>query len=305
MASPTSRSTSDAETFLGEARTAVDAYLARWAHAAKRDPGGRIGEAIAYALESPGKRLRPALLLAAYQDLGGTGDAAEIAAAVEIVHTYSLVHDDLPCMDNDALRRGRPTAHCAFDVPTATTAGFHMVPLAARALAAGVDRVGRGPDATAELAGMLFEAAGARGMIGGQVMDLEAEGRALTPTELTALHRAKTGALIGASPVMGAIAAGAPVAAVRAVRAYGEAVGLAFQIVDDVLDATATSAALGKTAGKDARQGKATFAQLLGVSGARAAAEREARRAIDHLGGGGIDSTRLRTIAEFIVQRSS
>jgi geranylgeranyl pyrophosphate synthase len=301
----THRSTADIGAFLREARAAVDAYLVRVGADAERALGGDVGRAVAYALGTPGKRLRPALLLAAYQDLGGTGDATPLAAAVEIVHTYSLVHDDLPCMDDDDLRRGRPTVHRAFDAPTATLAGFRMVPLAARVLAEGAAALGLPSERLRAIACTLLDAAGATGMIGGQVLDLEGEGKALDLAALTAIHRAKTGALITASAVMGALAAGADEAAMAAVRGYGEAVGLAFQIVDDVLDATATSAELGKTPGKDALQDKATFAKLLGLDGARTAAEREMERAIAQLGSGGVDSTVLRGIAEFIVTRRS
>ena len=296
-------STSDATAFLAAARATVDATLAR--HARVAAAGGRVGGAIAYALGTPGKRLRPALFLATYRETGGRGDAGEAAAAVEIVHTYSLVHDDLPCMDDDDLRRGRATVHRAFDVPSATEAGYRMVALAARVLAAGAARLGLSAAQLGELARVLFTAVGAEGMIGGQVLDLEAEGRELDVEAVTALHRAKTGALIAASAELGAIASG-PAPPVRAgVRAYGEALGLAFQIVDDVLDATASSAALGKTAGKDVQQGKATFVAVTSPADARATAAREAAKAMDRLGQVGLHSTLLGGIADFIVHRRS
>lgn len=295
---------SEIATFLNDARARVDAVLARWAEIVEVDPGGAVGEAIAYSLRGNGKRLRPALLLAAFQETGGQGVATELAAAVEVVHTYSLVHDDLPCMDDDALRRGRATTHRVYGVEVAMVAGFKMVPLAASILSAGAQRLDLDPAETRRVARILFRAAGVDGMIGGQVMDLEAEGRSPDLPGLMAVHRAKTGALITASAVMGAVAARAGRATERAVEQYADEVGLAFQIVDDVLDATATTEELGKTAGKDARQRKASYSTLLGALAAREAARAEVGRAIDHLGRGGIDSTLLRGFAHRIVDRS-
>ena len=230
---------------------------------------------------------------------------SEIATAVEIVHTYSLVHDDLPCMDDDDLRRGRPTTHRKFGVGVAVEAGVAMVPLAARVLAAGCEQLGLATETMGEIGMELFRAAGASGMIGGQVLDLEAEGRPISLDELREIHRCKTGALITASAAIGAMAAGATAARLASVRAYGCEIGVAFQIADDVLDATATSQELGKTAGKDARQHKATFATLLGTQTAMEEAQDAVRRAMDHLGGGGIDSPLLGSLAKFVVDRRS
>jgi geranylgeranyl pyrophosphate synthase len=223
-----------------------------------------------------------------------------------VVHAYSLVHDDLPCMDDDALRRGRPTTHRAFDVATATRAGFHMVALAARVLAHGMDRLDLSPGRRRAVALELFGAAGAGGMIGGQWLDLEAEGRAIPIPALEEVHRRKTGALIAASCVIGGLAASdaVPAAHLDALRAYGQAIGLAFQIADDVLDATATSAQLGKTAGKDAARAKSTFATLLGVGPARVEAERLAGAAVARLRQAGLVSATLTDLAHYIVTRS-
>lgn len=265
----------------------------------------RIGPAIAYALESPGKRLRPALVMAVYRELGGTGDVAPLAAAVEVVHCYSLVHDDLPCMDDDDLRRGRPTTHRQFGVEAATEAGYRMIPLAGRVLAAGAARLHLDTGVVGAMAAELFGAAGARGMIGGQMLDLEAEGRSLTQEELERMHRGKTGALIAASAVLGAQAAGADQERVAALRGYGEEIGIAFQIADDLLDASGSSAELGKTAGKDARQQKATFATVLGLGAARAEAAHRVARAVDHLRRGKVDSMLLVDLAHFMVERRS
>lgn len=298
-------STTNLNGFLVEARVATNAVLDEWCDRVRRDLPGDVGEAVVYSLSARGKRLRPALVLGVYRELGGEGDVVEIAAAVEVMHTYSLVHDDLPCMDDDDLRRGRSTTHREFGVAAAVEAGVAMVPLAARVLAAGCARLGLSEARLGKIGAELFHAAGASGMIGGQVLDLEAEGRPVSLDDLREIHRRKTGALIAASAVIGAIAAGASSSRLAPVREYGREIGVAFQIADDVLDATATSQELGKTAGKDARQQKATFATLLGTEAAMAEAHDHIRRAIDHLGGGGIDSPLLCSLANFIVNRRS
>jgi geranylgeranyl diphosphate synthase, type II len=297
--------TSDAAAFLAEARDAVNAVFAARADEVRRTCTGRVGDAIVYALEGPGKRLRPALTLAVYRDAGGRGDAAELAAAVEVIHTYSLVHDDLPCMDDDDLRRGRPTVHRAFDVPTATEAGLRMVPLAARFVWRGGTALGLPPRTIGEIGRTLFAAAGAAGMIGGQVLDLEAAGRPASLDDLVRLHRSKTGALLAASVEIGAIAAGVGGAARDALRAFGAELGLTFQIVDDVLDAVESSERLGKTAGKDRAQGKVTYVSLLGLDGARDEAQRGLARAMDRLRDARLDSPLLANLARFVVERRS
>lgn len=294
------------DTYLAAARTRVDAVLAEWSERATAYWAAPVPAVVRYSLLGPGKRLRPTLMFAAYEALGGAHPAiAQLAAAVEVVHTYSLVHDDLPCMDNDDLRRGRPTAHRAFDVPAATTAGFHMVGLAARVLASGLAQMDLERERRRAIALELFRAAGAGGMIGGQVLDLEAEGRQLPASALEEVHQRKTGALIAASCVMGGLAAGGTVERVEALRAYGRAVGLAFQIADDVLDATGTSAQLGKTAGRDAALAKSTFVSQLGVGAARAEAERLAAQAVDRLRDAGLASPTLAALAHYVVTRSN
>lgn len=286
----------------------MDAVLERWgARAEQLWRSAPVVAAIRYSLLSPGKRLRPTLLLASYEAAGGTAAAGvpELAAAVEVIHAYSLVHDDLPCMDNDDLRRGRPTTHRAFDVATATDAGFQMVPLASRVLAAGMEALQLSSDRRRAIARELFHAAGAGSgsMIGGQALDLEAEGRRLPLDELAEIHRGKTGALIAAACVIGGLAAGAPPLTCEALRGYGADVGLAFQIYDDVLDATATSDELGKTAGKDAVHAKSTFVTSLGVGAARAEAARLAARAVDRLRQAELASPTLMELAHYIVTR--
>ena len=283
----------------------MNGVLEDWCSRIEAEHAGPLGAAMAYSLRTTGKRFRPALVLAAYRALGGAGDATELATAVEVIHTYSLVHDDLPCMDDDDLRRGRPTTHKVYGVALATDAGFRLVELSARVLRAGAERLDLPEAPRRRIVRELYRAAGASGMVGGQVLDLEAEGRAVTLDELVTIHRAKTGALIAASGVIGAIAAGAEERQVEAIRQYGFDVGLAFQIVDDVLDATASSAQLGKTAGKDAAQLKATYTALLGVEEARIEARRQAACAVDRLQDLGLDSTLLAGLAWIVVERAS
>jgi geranylgeranyl diphosphate synthase, type II len=292
------------EAYLADARTRVDAVLARWGERAESLWPPPVPAAMRYSFLSEGKRLRPTLVFAAHEAVGGAATAvAELAAAIEVVHAYSLVHDDLPCMDNDDLRRGRPTTHRAFDVPTATRAGFHMVALAARLLAEGLAALALAPERKRAIALELFLAAGAGGMIGGQVLDLEAEGTRMPVAALEEIHRRKTGALIAASCVIGGLAAGAAAPACDALRDYGADLGLAFQICDDILDATATSVQLGKTAGKDAALAKSTFVTVLGVGAARVEAERLAARAVDRLRQAGLASPTLVELAHYVVTR--
>ncbi|MBW8773069.1 MAG: polyprenyl synthetase family protein [Gemmatimonadetes bacterium] len=294
----------NAEALLTEARVAVDGRLDAWATRLEGELGGEAGAALAYALRSPGKRVRAALVLAAYRSVGGKGEGiVEVAAAVETVHAYSLVHDDLPCMDDDDLRRGRPTTHVAFDVAVATRAGWVMVPVAARVLAEAARLLALPPAALQGMARELFQASGPEGMVGGQWLDLEAERRELDLAGLVQVHRGKTGALIRASCALGGLAAGAPPVQVEALRRFGEDIGLAFQVADDVLDVTGTSADLGKTAGKDVATAKSTYVRLLGVDGARAEADRLAAAAIEHLTSAGVSPTARGALARYIVER--
>jgi geranylgeranyl pyrophosphate synthase len=291
---------------LAEARERTDRRLEEWADRLRGEVGGREGEAFAYALSTPGKRVRPALLIAAYRAAGGREEAiAGVAAAVETVHTYSLVHDDLPCMDDDDIRRGRPTTHRQFDVATATRIGYLLVPVAARVLAGAAAELALSDATLGRMAEELFQAGGIEGMVGGQWLDLEAERRRLALDDLIEVHRGKTGALIRSACALGAMAAEASSDAVAALTAYGEDVGLAFQIADDVLDATGTSEELGKTAGRDAELDKSTYVSLLGVEAARAEAERLARRAVEHLDAAAVPSGALGSLAGYIVTRSS
>ena len=230
-------------------------------------------EPVRYALEGSGKRLRPLLCVYAYEACGGTADVAPLAAAIELIHTYSLVHDDLPCMDDDDFRRGRPTLHKKFGSRLAILAGAALIPIAARTVFRAGSSMGLNEKRCGELLETLLVAAGARGMIGGQLLDLRAEGSSLSLAELESLHRAKTGALILAAARLGATAASASSESVASFETFGESLGLAFQIQDDVADVTKSSSAMGKTTGRDSVLGKSTYPALLGVDEAKRRAE--------------------------------
>jgi len=267
-------------------------------------PAG-IADAIRYGLKSPGKRIRPLLVLYAYRAVGGSGDASLLACGPEILHAYSLVHDDLPCMDDDDMRRGRPTVHKVYGSRTAIMAGVAMIPVAAIVVRDAARGMRLPEEVGVKLLQTLLEAGGVSGMIGGQSRDLAGEGLSLSLEEREEIHRAKTGALIVASLRIGALAAGASSAEVAALERYGRAIGLAFQIMDDVLDVTSTASALGKTTGRDATLRKSTYPALLGVDGAQA----RARALIDD-GLGALAEQKLLTqelsqVANFMVTRTS
>ena len=259
-------------------RARVDAALARQLPDDAQEPS-RLHAAMRYAVLGDGKRLRPLLDYAAGAALGAPPapsgeDALDGAAvAIELVHAYSLVHDDLPAMDDDALRRGRPTVHVAFDEATAILVGDALQSEAFLALAMAPAAAGAARDALRELA----RAAGSRGMCGGQAIDMAMTGRAQSLDALATMHRMKTGALIESAVVMGGLLRGADAETIDAFRRIGALLGLAFQIKDDLLDAEADSATLGKTAGKDEAQGKSTYVTLLGLDGARARLDAVAR----------------------------
>jgi geranylgeranyl diphosphate synthase, type II len=264
-----------------------------------------IGEAIEYGLKSPGKRLRPLLLLFAYRAAGGARDATMLACAPELIHAYSLMHDDLPCMDDDDMRRGRPTVHKVYGSRTAILAGVAMIPLATRVVRASALAMELPDQATARVLDTLLEASGAAGMIGGQLRDLTGEGVGLSLDELEAIHSAKTGAIIVASVRMGGLAAGLDATGVAALERYGRSIGLAFQIMDDVLDVTSTTKAMGKTTGRDAVLGKSTYPALLGVDGARKRAEALIGGALQSLADRDLLTQELSQVANFMVTRTS
>jgi geranylgeranyl diphosphate synthase type II len=264
-----------------------------------------VADAIRYGLKSPGKRLRPLLLLYAYRAAGGREDASLLACAPEVIHAYSLMHDDLPCMDDDDMRRGRPTVHKVYGSRTAIVSGVSMIPLAAAVARDSARSMGLSEQTRQAVIETLLEAGGASGMIGGQLRDLAGEGLALSLDDREAVHSAKTAALIVASVRMGAIAAGAGSAQIAAFDRYGSAVGLAFQIMDDVLDVTSTSTALGKTTGRDAVLGKSTYPALLGVAGARQRAQSLIDDGLKMLAKQQLLTHELSQVANFMVTRSS
>ncbi|MFZ5493536.1 MAG: (2E,6E)-farnesyl diphosphate synthase [Pseudomonadota bacterium] len=265
-------------------------------------PVARLAEAMRYATLGGGKRLRAALVYAAGEAVGTDSAALDApAAAVELIHAYSLVHDDLPAMDDDDLRRGKPSCHRAFDEATAILAGDALQTLAFDVLAQ-ADAVP--PAQRLAMLRELAHASGVHGMAGGQALDLAAEGRNLTLQELETVHRGKTGALIVASVRLGALAVLAPDAPPLAALAdYGQALGLCFQIQDDILDVEGDTATLGKTAGADVARGKATYPALLGLDGARERARQEYERALTALAPLGPAAERLAQLAAYSLSR--
>ena len=267
---------------------------------------GELNDAMRYAVLGGGKRLRPLLALAACEAVAGNSVAAlRSACAVELIHAYSLVHDDMPCMDNDVLRRGKPTVHVKFGQAQALLAGDALQALAFELLTPDSDAVDAAMQA--RLCRMLAHAAGGQGMAGGQAIDLASIGLPLTSEQLHEMHRLKTGALLQASVLMGAQCGQASSAVLHALQSYGAAIGLAFQVVDDVLDVTADSATLGKTAGKDAAQDKPTFVSLMGLGAASDYAQQLLARALgslDALHSHGLHNTQaLRALADMLVNR--
>lgn len=290
---------------LSASRDAIGRALADLCARHLRDLSGATADAIRYSLLGEGKRMRGILLMSAFEAAEGSGDCAPLAAAVEVVHAYSLVHDDLPCMDDDNVRRGRPTVHRVYGVPAATAAGLAMVPLAARAAAESARALLLADEAVALIVEELMQASGAGGMIGGQLLDLEGEGQPLTLADLERVHRAKTGALITAAATLGGRAASATEDQLAALRRYGSCVGLAFQIADDVLDVTATTDQLGKTAGRDLALHKSTYPALLGVEGAKRRATALIDEGCGALSDVGMLTRALAHIARFTVERTS
>jgi farnesyl diphosphate synthase/geranylgeranyl diphosphate synthase type II len=297
--------TSELITTFAADRAAIGQAHAGFCDRFLNDVPSPVADAIRYSLLGEGKRMRGILLLSAFDAAEGVGDAADLAAAVEVVHAYSLVHDDLPCMDDDDVRRGLPTVHKVYGVRAATVAGLAMVPLAARCANAAARALGLDDDASASVVAELMRASGAGGMIGGQLLDLEGEGRPLELAELERIHRAKTGALITAAATLGGRAASASPERLAALATYGAAVGLAFQIADDVLDVTATTDQLGKTAGRDAALRKSTYPALLGVAGARERAGALVEEACAALEDVGLLTPALEFIARFTIERTS
>jgi farnesyl diphosphate synthase len=295
---------SDFDAWARRQLTAVEQALETWVPLSA--PAG-LGQAMRYGVLDGGKRLRPLLVLAACQAVDGQAAAAMRAAvAVELIHAYSLVHDDMPCMDNDVLRRGKPTVHVKFGQAQAMLAGDAMQALAFEVLTPEGD-AGVPAALQARLCALLARAAGHAGMAGGQAIDLASIGRALDEAALRDMHRRKTGALLQASVQMGAACGACTDAAWQALADYGAAIGLAFQVVDDILDVTQASETLGKTAGKDQHHNKPTYVSLLGLPAARQHAEALRGQAHDALRRSGLGAAAgvLAVLADMVVERES
>jgi farnesyl diphosphate synthase len=281
---------------------AVETALQAWVPA---DAPAGLGEAMRYGVLDGGKRLRPLLVLAACEAVGGERAAAlRAAVAVELIHAYSLVHDDMPCMDNDVLRRGKPTVHVRYGEAQAMLAGDAMQALAFEVLTPQEEVA---PALQARLVSLLARAAGHAGMAGGQAIDLASIGQPLDEAALRDMHRRKTGALLQASVMMGAACGQASAGATQALADYGAAIGLAFQVVDDILDLTQSAATLGKTAGKDQDNNKPTYVTVLGLGAARAHAQalREQAHAALARSGLGAAAGLLAVLADKVVEREN
>ncbi len=296
----------DLDTWSEQWLAQVEQALSLWIN--PKAPAG-LGDAMRYAVLDGGKRLRPLLVLAARESVAVTSPdtaldeaALRAACAVELIHAYSLVHDDMPCMDNDVLRRGKPTVHVQFGEAQALLAGDALQALAFELLT---------PDASAiddhvqaRLCRLLATSAGHAGMAGGQAIDLASVGLRLDEAQLSQMHRLKTGALLEASVMMGAACGSPNVQARDGLQRYGQALGLAFQVVDDILDVTADSAVLGKTSGKDAADNKPTYVSLLGLSGARQEAKALAEQAQAALIKSALPNTQaLRALTDWVLHR--
>ena len=292
----------DFQAWMGGVQARMESALARLLPAAQVAPA-KLHEAMRYASLEGGKRVRPLLAFAAGEVSGAPRERLEIvAAAVELIHAYSLVHDDMPCMDDDVLRRGKPTVHVEYDAATALLVGDALQSLAFQLLSE--NKLADDPHRQLDMVRTLATAAGSRGMAGGQCIDLEATGKPLALPELELMHIHKTGALIRAAVLLG-FWCGEKISEneKKVLDRYAKAVGLAFQVVDDVLDADANTATLGKTAGKDAKQGKPTYVSVIGLPAARRMAEELRGEARAALGDFGARGERLSQLADFIVLR--
>ncbi len=293
----------DLKAYLAERRDLVNRALESFLPKV-RGPAFRVVEAMHYSLFAGGKRLRPILCLAAAEAVGGdAGEALPVACALEMIHTYSLIHDDLPAMDDDDLRRGKPTCHKQFDEATAILAGDGLLTAAFHTLGAVAPRYEGREKNVLEVVQVLGAAAGYQGMVGGQMLDLLAEGRQVTLPELETIHRLKTGALLTAAVRTGALMGGGSREDVTRLTSYGEKFGLAFQVTDDLLDVEGSAAEMGKATGMDEKHHKATYPALVGLEKARAWARRlveEAEADLEPLGSG---AEPLREIARYLLVR--
>jgi len=292
----------DIDAWIRQQLQTVESALERWVPG---DSPAGLGEAMRYGVLDGGKRLRPLLVLAAAEAVRGEREAAlRAAVAVELIHAYSLIHDDMPCMDNDVLRRGKPTVHVKFGEAQAMLAGDAMQALAFEVL---TPDGGVAPALQARLVGLLARAAGHVGMAGGQAIDLASIGKPLSESALRDMHRRKTGALLQASVLMGAACGSTTPDAWQALSDYGAAVGLAFQVVDDILDVTQASETLGKTAGKDLDSNKPTYVSVLGLPAARRHAQELCAQAHEALARSGLQAATamLGLLADRVVEREN
>lgn len=294
----------DLAAYFKECRSLVDAALEKMIPSPDAVPG-RLHQAMRYSLMAPGKRIRPALCFAAsLASGGGRQEVLPIACALEMIHTFSLIHDDLPAMDDDDLRRGLPTSHKKFDEATAILAGDALATQAFLILGKLKDLYNRNTNRILEIICDIAEATGSTGMVGGQALDMEAEGKKLDADSIRRLHRLKTGRLIAVSVTSGAKLVTDDIKVLSALESYGEAVGLAFQIADDILNVEGGEG-MGKSVGSDAKHGKATYPSVLGLDQAREEAASLCKDAISALKNFGPEADSLRAIAKFIVERKN
>ncbi len=295
----------DLASFLDEQGRRVGLALERALATLTPRVGPSLGPVLRHGLLTDGKRVRPILCVAAYAACGGEIEDGcyDLAASIEMIHAYSLMHDDLPCMDDAELRRGSPTPHRVFGVRSTTRAAATLIPGAALQAWRASLELGCADEVAREVVRTLVRAAGAGGMVGGQALDLESEGRTLSQDRLNRLHALKTGALLAAAPRIGGVAAGADSRRIEALDRYGRALGLAFQIADDMLDATSSADQLGKHP-SDRVLRKSTFVGLHGLDGARSRALRQASLATRTLADAGLDSRPMAALAEYVVHRS-
>lgn len=289
------------ETFITEKAPLIDSELNRLIESEKTSPS--LKESMLYSVNAGGKRIRPLLVLAVLADFGKeSADELKVASAAELIHTYSLIHDDLPCMDDDDFRRGKPTNHRVYGEATAVLAGDAMQTRAFGILAS-LEHAR--PDQVIKLISSLADASGANGMVGGQVLDMEGETASLSLQELEEVHLHKTGALLSFCIEAGAILSDAQDAELEQLRKYAKNIGLAFQIKDDILDVTSTTEQLGKTANSDAASDKSTYPSLLGLEGAQQQLEKYHQDAVQSLAFLKKENSMLKLFADYIVQRNA
>lgn len=294
----------DLNAYLGAEAEKIDTALHRALAMVAPDLPEALRAPVAHGVLTGGKRLRPVLCVAAYEALGSVANDAvyDLAVSLELIHAYSLMHDDLPCMDDAELRRGDPTTHRVHGEANTILGGLALIPAAGLRAWSAAQALGLPDEAARDIVSVLMQAAGASGMVGGQVLDLEGEESVLDEAALTDLHRRKTGALLTASLELGAIAAEADSGRRGALREYGRAIGLAFQVADDILDATATADELGKNP-SDAALGKSTYVAIHGLPEAKRRAEVLVAEALDALASAQIESEVLRGLAAYVVER--